>query len=335
MRILLVDDSALIRSIIKQIFENDPDIQVVAEASNGRDAVEQAAQVKPDLIIMDVNMPVMDGIEATGLIMEKQAVPVLIFSSHLEPAVSFAAYKAGAVEVFVKPDMGDLNDPVFYQYFKELLLSLGKPEKRAIQEAAFSRAASQGEIQKNRQIRLVLLGASTGGPKAVKQILSKLPSNFKLPIALVQHLEAGFESEYVRWIGEVSPLKVLIAQPRQIMQPGHVYVAPVNRHIKMEGPTLVLDDGPKVLNQKPAVDVLFSSAAAYGPSVLAVLLTGMGRDGAQGCRDIIKNGGTTIVQDESSSAIFGMPRAAIELQAATYVMHLDEIYKAILKVTGD
>jgi two-component system chemotaxis response regulator CheB len=183
--------------------------------------------------------------------------------------------------------------------------------------------------------RIVVMGTSTGGPLAVREIISALPANFPLPILLVQHLEAAFDQSYADWLQESTGLKVGLARGGPLPGPGTLSVAPVGTHLKIDGNELVLDDGPEVFNQKPAVDVLFSSATTFGKRVLAVLLTGMGRDGAQGCLEIRQHGGYTLVQDQASSAIFGMPRAAIELQAASEILSLSNFAKRMVALVQE
>jgi len=327
MRILIVDDSALMRSILKEQFRNDSEISVVGEAMNGEKAVSEVHRLSPDLVIMDVNMPVLDGIQATARIMKEHPVPILIFSSEEDADLGFRACQAGAVDMLRKPDIGRLNDGPFFRRFRELLLSI-KREKSA---SARSTPAGEDRTGRAESLRLVVMGASTGGPAAIRSILSALPADIEVPFALVQHLEAGFETGYVDWLGKSTGLAVKLVTDQTMMRPGCVYVAPTERHLLVEGVSLALDDGPPVLNQRPSVNRLFTSAAeSYGGALLGVLLTGMGTDGAAGCRDIVSRGGTTIVEDRSTAAIFGMPQAAIELGAASHITPLQDIPGAIL-----
>ncbi len=340
MRVLIVDDSVLIRSILKEVFSNDREIEVIGEAPNGKIAIEKNNELKPDLVIMDINMPVMDGITASKHIMSENPVPIFIFSTEVEALSSFEALQIGVVDVLKKPNIGDFNDPVFYSHFKELLLNAaaGKSGKsNLIREHSRDNVSFWNDMTvKSRDIKLVVMGASTGGPIAVNEIIKRIPADFPLPIVLVQHLESGFDNEYVSWLNQTSNIKVKIAGDREVMRSGILYVAPSDMHLKVSENKLIYDDGPKELNQKPSVNVLFSSAARiYREKLLGILLTGMGRDGANGCLEIIRNNGTTIVQDETTSAIFGMPKAAIELDAATYIQPLLNIPEILLKIVGE
>ena len=331
MRVLIVDDSALVRGILKEQFKGDPEISIVGEAVNGEKAIAEVRRLSPDVVIMDVNMPVLDGIEATRRIMQEHPVPILIFSSEPDAELGFRACQAGAVDVMRKPDIGKLNDELFFTRFRDLLLSMRRTGITASTPGVeIPRTGHPGAV------RLVVMGASTGGPVAVRSVLSALPREIGVPLALVQHLETGFEGSYVEWLGEGTVLTVKLVTDATMMRPGEVYVAPTERHLLVQGPYLVLDDGPPVLSQRPSVNRLFTSAAeSHGQAVLGVLLTGMGTDGAEGCREIVRRGGTTIAEDESTAAIFGMPRAAIELGAATRVAPLREIPDAILAAVAE
>lgn len=330
MRILIADDSALMRSILKRLLQFDADFVLVGEASNGLQAVELSRTLTPDLIIMDIDMPLMNGLEATRRIMADQSLPILIFSNDLGPDTAYEAMASGAIEAMRKPDMDWFNEPAFYANFLKKLRSLAEARPYPRRAPASDRWANGGRDR----FRLLVMGASTGGPAAVREVLSKLPADFPLPIALVQHMETGFDAGYVRWLGDGTALPVRLAERDGVMEPGVVWAAPVDRHIRIDRsaarPTLILDDGAKVLNQRPSVDVLFTSAAeAVGDRLAGVLLTGMGRDGARGCLSIVEKGGVTLVQDEATSAIFGMPKSAIELGGASRVLPLPEIPGAI------
>lgn len=323
-RVLLVDDSALMRSVLRQLIEASGDIQVAGEATNGLSGCERNLELRPDLIVMDIDMPVMDGVAATERIMRELPVPILVFSASAESPAGFAALEAGAKDVFLKPDIEKLNDDAFRADFYARVRELAGIVRRPLM--AGIRSSSTGSIvpASTGKVEAVVIGASTGGPVAVRALLSALSADFPVGVALVQHLEDGFDTGYARWLGESCALNVRLAgENTAAFERGTVTVAPVNRHLVVRRGLLALDDGPKVGNQKPAVDLLFKTAAAwFGSGLLGVLLTGMGRDGAEGCRAILAAGGRTLVQDQSTSAIFGMPKAAIELGAATEILPL-------------
>ena len=323
MKILIVDDSALIRGILKQFLTREHDFLIVGETSNGRSAVELSLSLEPDLVIMDINMPIMDGLEATRRIMKEKPVPILIFSSELDAHRSFEVLNSGAVDVMRKPDIGQLNEPAFCKEFLEKirLVARARPWNRI---STFSEKSAHREECK--VYKIVVMGASTGGPFAVRTILQGLAETFPVGIVLVQHLEEGFDEGYAKWLNEATELSVRLASVTDSIQPGKVLVAPVNRHLIVRNGFLIQNNGPKVLNQKPSIDVLFESAAeCFGEQVIGVLLTGMGRDGARGCAKIVSRGGLTVVQDEKTSTIFGMPKAAIESGGASKILPLQDI----------
>lgn len=354
MKILIVDDSALVRGILKQLLLEQSDMVIIGEASNGQSGYEKNLELLPDIIIMDINMPVMDGLEATKKIMAERPVPILIFSSSIEAGSSFEAISAGAVDLMRKPDIDQLNEPEFVAVFIDKLKNLhrqtaqcgdhaGEPAGAAgAANSASSTAAGAAESLKKQAVHdkdspVIVIGASTGGPLAVREVLKDLPPTFSAGIAVVQHLEEGFDAGYTGWLNESTSLNVMLAgtQPQTFL-PGNVTVAPVNLHLVVAEGKLTLDDGPKILNQKPAVDALFSTAAEwYGDRVIGVLLTGMGRDGAEGCRKIIAQGGHTLVQNRETSAIFGMPKAAIDLGAASEVLSLADIPKRLMEIVTE
>jgi len=327
MKILIVDDSALMRAIIKTFLNAQSDMEVIGEASNGQRAVEMNSKLSPDFIIMDIIMPIMDGLEATRQIMQEKPTAIIVFSGDATAENSFQAMNMGALDIMQKPDIDTINDPVFQKDFLSKIRILGK--KRLFHEAKPSKTPGRlKSLQQNYNI--VVIGASTGGPVAVRELLEELPENFPVGIALIQHLETGFDQGYASWLNESSPLTVKLAQKSQSIVAGEVIIAPVNKHLIIKDDYLILDDRPKVLNQKPSVDVLFETAAQnFREHTLGVLLTGMGRDGAAGCVSIVNKGGKTLVQDEATSAIFGMPKAAIEMGGASKILPLNQMAQMI------
>ncbi len=330
--VLIVDDSALIRSILRHVLTDAEGFSVIGEASNGQKACELNNELEPDVIIMDINMPVMNGLEATSRIMSEKPVPIVIFSNSVDAGVSFEALSSGALDIIEKPDIDVISSPVF-------LNELTSKIRLASQSARYNYPGSKngkgiilGKVPPVKTAAVVI-GASTGGPLAVKELLSRLPSSFPVGIAVVQHLEEHFDHGYAAWLDELVELKVRLAVDNDVFTPGEVLIAPVNRHLAVRQNRLCLEDTPAVLNQKPAVDVLFSTAAEnYGKNLLGVLLTGMGRDGADGCLKILNKGGYTLVQDQSTSAIFGMPKAAIDAGAASEILPLQEIPERMISM---
>ncbi|MBW3589790.1 MAG: chemotaxis-specific protein-glutamate methyltransferase CheB [Actinobacteria bacterium] len=340
MRILVVDDSSVARRLIVRILERDPELHVVGEAVNGQQAVTMAERLRPDVITMDIHMPVMDGLEAIRSIMEQSAVPVVVVTSSASPedtALSFEAVKAGALTVLEKPK--GPGSPEF-ETQAELLLN-------AVREMAgiklVTRRPRRGAVVKQprslphdptRRIDLVAIAASTGGPAALATVLGALPADMPVPILVVQHISEGFDSGFARWLDTMTPLKVMLAQPRHSLRSGEVVVAPNGRHLGVS-PNLqvVLDNSPPMGGHRPSASYLFQSVAkSCGPKALGVILTGMGADGSPGLVQMKSAGGWIIAQDEATSVVYGMPGRSVEAGAVDRVLPLGEIAPEILEV---
>jgi two-component system, chemotaxis family, protein-glutamate methylesterase/glutaminase len=336
LRVFIADDSILIRNIVKEMLLSTPDIVVVGEASNGADAVSRALALNPDIVIMDIDMPIMNGLEATKRLSEATNIPILVFTHNTDPELPFKALNCGAVDFLLKPDFGDLNRPDYVSNFVQRLYELTLKKKNSVIHEfidALPDAVSQAQAI---HPAMVVIGASTGGPQAVLNLIKSLPLDFSLPIALVQHIETGFDKGYADWLASETGHQVALAVEGDTPAAGRVYVSPTDTHLMVVQGHFHLDDGPKVVNQKPSVDILFQSAANfYGNRLVGVLLTGMGTDGANGCKTIRERGGVTVVQNQASSLVFGMPKAAIERGAASIVLPLDEMGACLLKLCGD
>lgn len=338
MKVIITDDSIIMRNILREALEAEG-IEVSGEAVNGKKAVELNRETDADAMIMDINMPIMNGLEATKIIMKEKPLPIVVFSNEVDPNMSFEALRYGAVEVIRKPDIDAFNNPNYMKEFIKKLRAVSHTHPGASGGTAahtgLSEAGEAREIGVDQTFEAVVIGASTGGPIAVREVLKRLPGDFPVGIALVQHIEDRFDTGYASWLNDAGPLKVEIAAPRDVFVPGHVKVAPGNRHLICRERMLVHDDGPKVDNQKPSVNRLFeTSAECYGNRLIGVLLTGMGTDGGRGCGRIKKSGGYTVVQNEATSLIYGMPKTAVELGGASVVLALDEIASYLVQLVG-
>ena len=336
-RVLVVDDSSFVRDIITMILQEDPQIEVIGQAENGQIAVELVEDLRPDLVTMDIMMPVMDGLTAIQHIMAYQPTPILVVTSSSEAEVAYKAIANGALEVMQKPDLsGDETEWAGFARRVKLLAQVkvithvrGRGAA-STQVLPFMGAAAQARSRD----RLLAIGASTGGPAALAKLLGGLPPDLGLGVVIVQHIADGFVPGLVSWLSTVTILNVKAAEDGEKVEPGTVYIAPTGAHtVIAPGGRLNLLDSPPVESQRPAVDVLFDSVRKhYSQRAIAVLLTGMGRDGAQGLRAIRDVGGRTIAQDEASCVVYGMPKAAVELDAAEQVLSLTEIPAAIVKL---
>lgn len=347
-KILIADDSAVVRSMLKSLFADDSRFTIAASVENGQRAVEVNRKEKPDLIIMDVNMPILNGIEATKRILRESSPAVVFFTTEDSVEESFkGGLGAGAVEIIKKPDLAVMTRDSLEGFVENIYLigekhrqdSLAEPEA---QEASVRAEQMPAADEMKKQYSLVVMGASTGGPAALQTIVSALGKDFPLPVLITQHIDEHFDSHFASWLNDESDLPVQIAKTNTEIQRGNIYIAPAGFHLtvipgKSEGRKIrmLLTTEPPVHFLRPAVDKLFTSAASVlGSRVISVLLTGMGKDGCDGSREIMEKGGLTIAQDEKSCVVYGMPRAAVEKGYIRHVLSLNKIAPFLRNVTG-
>jgi len=329
-RVLVADDSELFRELLARVVAAEPGFEVVAVAADGNEAAAQAAKLKPDVITMDLNMPDADGFSGIARIMAETPTPILVLTANKEEAVGFRALSLGALDILEKPaassDLGDYGDALR----SRLRLLAGVKVIRHLRGLRERRAAGPRSAARP---NLVVIGASLGGPRALATLLRGLPADFPVPIAVVQHIADGFTEGLAGWLAQESRLDVREAHAREPLVPGRVILAPTGRHLVVTEGVAHLSDAPPVDTFKPSVTPLFLSAAqAYGARACGVLLTGMGRDGAEGMRALKEAGAVTLAQDEATSAVFGMPRAAIELRAVDRVLPIEDIPRALVEL---
>jgi len=328
--ILLVDDSRLYRARLRQILEAHEDLRVVGEASNGEEAIRKTRELSPSFIVMDVMMPVMDGITAVRSILRERPIPILVLTAAERRGTfsAFDALEAGALDVMAKPSA---SDPAAFQALED-----GLPERiRSLARIKVVRRAGEDEDVEPSRHPLFVLGASTGGPQALNTILRRLPAGFPSPVVVVQHISHGFLEGLVQWLGRECSLPVQVVAERTRLEPGHVYFAPTRQHLVVRGRNLVLDDGPEVNGCKPAADVLFRAVAGGDPgAVVGVVLTGMGQDGLEGSRALNRAGHRVLVQSPQTCAVAGMPNAVIDAQQASEVLELEGIAREMIRLSG-
>ncbi|HEX2869223.1 MAG TPA: chemotaxis-specific protein-glutamate methyltransferase CheB [Ignavibacteriales bacterium] len=344
--VLIADDSPVILMTLENILSGDPSIRVVATARNGQEAVSLASSKKPDVITMDINMPVMDGLEAVREIMQTNPAPVIIISGVMDandPKDTFKALEAGAVTIMNKPRALGSRESLIYareliQQVKLLseirvIKRFSRPKGVHNHQTEFNTMPESLQASKNlpqsKALRpeVIAIAASTGGPLIIQKILSSLPAGFSIPIVIIQHIVAGFTLDFARWLGETSRIPIVIPENTEEIIPGRCYIAPDAWHLKIRKRHFIYVQEKKH-NICPSASVLFESVAEeYGANAVGVILTGMGSDGAEELRLMKQAGAVTIAQDKNSSVIYGMPGKAVSLGAATLILNPEEIIK--------
>jgi two-component system chemotaxis response regulator CheB len=355
LRVLVVDDSLTIRRRFCDILTADPELEVIGEAEDGKRAIELCEQLRPDVITLDMVMPVMSGLTATEYIMAYMPTPILIVSASMNRGELFKTYDAlaaGAIDVLEKPTVDDVDGTWERRFvvavrliarikvITHLRARLGGTERAvaAVPEQAMPPTSKRHDRPRSRRYGVVALGASTGGPAAIVTVLRALPAGLRVPVFFVLHIDEPFGAAFAEWLGHQTPHRVAYARDRDAIDSlrGQVIMAPPGRHLTIGGGRLCLTTDPPRHSCRPSVDALFESLAMdRGAEVLACLLTGMGRDGAAGLLAIRRAGGFTLAQDESTSVIYGMPREAVLLDAAKMVLPLDQIGPQIVELLGD
>ncbi|MEI9850840.1 MAG: chemotaxis-specific protein-glutamate methyltransferase CheB [Sphingomonas sp.] len=340
-RVLVVEDSITVRERLIEVLGNDPQFEVVGKAGDGRRAIELCEALRPDVVTLDMMLPVMTGVAVTEYVMAHFPTPILIVSASTNRGELFRTYDAlaaGAVDVLEKPTGEEAPGEWEGRFLLAVRLVsrikvITHPRLRmgALGQQAPAEAPDETPRAESRACEVVAIGASTGGPGAVVEILRALPSGFPIPVLLVLHIGEPFGAAFADWLDGQSPHKVAFARDGEALgHKGRVVMAPPDRHLAVEGNMLRLTSAPERHSCRPSVDVLFESVARrFGAGAAACLLTGMGRDGAAGLLEIRRAGGLTIAQDETTSVVYGMPREAALLGAARSILPLGEIGAAL------
>ncbi len=344
-KIVIIDDSLLVRNILSDVLEKKAGFQVIATGKTGIDCLDLAEKLKPDFIILDIEMPIMDGLTALAELKKKKLSSNIIMLSVLTQHGADATFKAlelGAVDFVPKPSSGNQFSPdqiadVLSQKIKGILDSQSQ-SKILPKESSFvspNRELPNKSFQKQVTINAIAIGTSTGGPKALQALFTAIPADFQKPILVVQHMPPGFTKAFADRLNSLSKIKVKEAEQGDVIEPGSAYVAPGDFQMRV-----VLKDGVKVIDlqqsvqvngHRPSIEVLFDSMAEVygGGHLLSVIMTGMGKDGAQSITNIRKKGGITLAQDENTSVVYGMNRAAVELGGIDFVLPLEDIMPKI------
>lgn len=344
-RVLVVDDSAFVRKVLTRMLGRSPFIEVVGSARDGEEALEMVERLKPDVVTLDLVMPVVDGLEFLRRQMAVRPLPVVVCSiSHESGAAALEALELGAVEFVQKPTA--LATDRVYEIADEIIAKVKAAAatisfSHAATSAVAGRAPAEPWSQPRRaaaadRADIVVLGISTGGPQALRQVIPRLPANFPVPVAVVLHMPIGYTEMYAERLDSLSALNVVEAKDGDLIQAGTMFLAPAGRHLAVrrgvDGTVRAhLDLRPSDTLHRPSVDVLFRSAAdVYGSRVLGVIMTGMGSDGLLGSTEIKAKGGRVVTEAESSCVVYGMPRTVVESGLSDRVVTLDEMAQAIM-----
>ena len=357
-KVLVVDDSALVRKIISDALERDPAIEVVGTANNGKTAVFKSFTLDPDVITMDIEMPIMNGLDALGEIIRTNPKPVIMMSVLTQHGAeaTFRALELGAVDFIPKPSsvLSLSVDDISALLIAKVKAVAGSrinfrprterdvPDISRLTPAHRERYSIENYIRlkpmamESTSRRIVAIGTSTGGPSALLNVFSSLPENFPSPVLVVQHMPEGFTRAFAERLNSNSALSVKEAEDGDRVMPGCGYIAPGHSHMLIErrqdGEYIVLSKSDKVSGHRPSIDVLFISLAEqFGPELIGVIMTGMGRDGAEGLMKIRKKGGFTLAQNEATSVVYGMHRVAVEIGAVHEEAPIEEISKKIVE----
>ncbi|NOQ36996.1 MAG: chemotaxis-specific protein-glutamate methyltransferase CheB [Methylococcaceae bacterium] len=339
-QVLIVEDSKVITLLLTAIIQNEEDLEVIGHAGTGEEAIEMSERLNPDLITMDIRMPVMDGLTAIQHIMASKPRPIVVISSNVddELQISFKAIDCGALAVLEKPC--GFHDSEFESMRLEIINTIRAMAEVKLVKRRIPIALSQTVSHDySKEYELVVIGCSTGGPQALKQILSALPANFPLPIIVTQHIASGFIEGLASWLNENCLLEVKTAVANEALLQGYVYLAPDNCHSMINktvnGYEVFLSRDEAINGFRPSVTALFNSAATLCPKKsIGIILSGMGKDGAEGMQAMNEQDCLTIAQDEASSIVFGMPAAAIALNAVNEILPVELIADCLVKQTA-
>ncbi len=338
-RVLIVDDSDVARGILRTLLEEQQDIEVVAEARSGREAIEMAQQLRPDLITMDLNMPGMSGMETIEHIMHNKAVPILVVSNESDAELAYEALRCGALEVMAKPSY-DPEDAL--RFTSQVRLLAGVPVITRLRRREVLPAATQAEqalLHESKAAtyqQVFVLASSTGGPQALAALLPQFSADFPAPILIAQHISDGFIEGMAQWLSSMCKLSVKVAEDGEYLQAGCVYLSPSEQHL-----TLGMDRRVRLKTRAdsdiyhPSCDELLSSVAqVFGRNAIGIIMTGMGRDGTRGMTAIHAYGGITLAQDEASSVIYGMNSEAVNAGVIQRELPLENIAAEMLRIVA-
>jgi two-component system chemotaxis response regulator CheB len=343
-KVLVVDDSAFMRKVISDIINGSGKAVVLDTAKNGKEAIEKTATLKPDVITMDVEMPIVDGISALKSIMDNNPTPVVMLSSITKEGAdaTVRALEFGAIDFVTKPNnMFNISTDVMQKEIMEKILIASKTMvKKNVFKSDIIIDRRNIISSGDKLDKIIAIGTSTGGPKALQSVLPKFPKNINAAILVVQHMPPGFTKSLSERLDDMSQINVKEASDGDVLKPGWAYIAPGDRHLKVSKTggnyKIFLDDSALVTGHKPSVDAMYYSLAQLDnvKDIISVIMTGMGADGAKGLVELKKKRATVIAQNEESCVVFGMPKAAINLEVVDKIVTLEKITDEVLKSMG-
>ena len=350
-RILIAEDSKVTAMLLQAVFDAAPDMQVIGVAGDGLKAVKMAQNMKPDIVAMDIHMPVLDGLEATRRIMNSNPMPIILISVSLESKdlkITFKAVEAGALAVMEKPE--GFEDSNFKGDCRDLVNMIRVMSSVTVQRRKDHRNAATRQVDAipepvqtkrptDAHCDLVAIGSSLGGPQALQSILAGLPADFPVPVVITQHISTGFLQGLVDWLNIDSPVHIKQAQANELLLAGHVYLAPDGVHLKVRSTAdelrVWLGDEEPEHGFRPSASVMLKSVATVCPGkAVGIILSGIGRDGASGLLNMRQAGCTTLVQDKASAVIYGMPGAALELDAVAHVVRVEKMTDRLIEIAS-
>lgn len=333
-KVLVVDDSALLRKVLSNVLNDCKGIEVTDVARNGIEAIKIIEKAQPDLVTLDVEMPMMNGLETLKAIKEAYDIPVIMLSSKTNEETTIQALELGAEDFVEKPVSIQKHWNTFKEDLSKRIHVHFSEEKHKDITIKKQRLLNDSLLSKKKHLKAIVMGASTGGPKALVKAIQGISSNLSVPVFIVQHMPEGFTASFAKRLDTTASVKVVEAVHGQKIKSGTVYLAPGARHLTINGDRLELDTRPKVHGVRPAVDYLFETAAhTYGEHILAIVLTGMGSDGAPGCEVIKQHGGYILTQDKESSIVYGMPRVVVERGLSDQSASINEIADILREMT--
>jgi two-component system chemotaxis response regulator CheB len=358
--VLVVDDSALMRKVVSDILKEDPEMKVISTARNGLEAVEKVEKLRPDVVTLDVEMPVLDGLHALGYIMSECPTPVVMLTAIDSRAAesTLNAFEYGAVDFIQKPSgnislniadiaieirtkvkMASKVDLKKLGFMEEHVKKARENDGKVLQTAEKRQPARK--IKHHAKGKIIAIASSTGGPRALEQVIPRLPGNLKVPVVVVQHMPAGFTASLAQRLDSQSEVTVTEAKNGDVLHAGHVYIAPGNYHMEITSienngvfhEIVSLNQRPREQGVRPCANILFKSLVPiYGQNIIATVLTGMGADGADGMEDIKNAGGKAIAEDEKSCVVYGMPKAIVQRGLADSIVPLEKIAGEIVRM---